>query len=158
MFLKIIKFLKNYLNNSKEKIIKVSIKAGYYLPYWRKNIDYKDSVTAKKKLGGGALLELSHEISYVLWLFGRPTHVTGLIQKNSELKMNTEDVVYINLIYKEFICSIELDVVSKSYDRYCKIDTDKKFIFGSIKKFNIKKNKNKVKKIYKKNLILTNHT
>lgn len=151
LFLKIIKFLKNYLNNSKEKIIKVSIKAGYYLPYWRKNIDYKDSVTAKKKLGGGALLELSHEISYVLWLFGRPTHVTGLIQKNSELKMNTEDVVYINLIYKEFICSIELDVVSKSYDRYCKIDTDKNSYFWEYKKNSIlKKNKNKVKKIYKK--------
>ena len=105
----------------------------------------------KKKLGGGALLELSHEISYVLWLFGRPTHVTGLIQKNSELKMNTEDVVYINLIYKEFICSIELDVVSKSYDRYCKIDTDKNSYFWEYKKNSIlKKNKNKVKKIYKK--------
>ena len=37
---------------------------------YRKNIDYKKSNSAKKKFGGGLLLELSHEIDYIKWLFG----------------------------------------------------------------------------------------
>ena len=33
----------------KEKINKINIKAAYYLPFWRKNINYKDSVSSSKK-------------------------------------------------------------------------------------------------------------
>ena len=40
-----------------------------YLPNWRKNIPYYLSNSADKK-GGGVLLELSHEIDYLTWIFG----------------------------------------------------------------------------------------
>ena len=55
----------------KKKIIKkqnihfISINVSSYLPEWRKNINYKDSNSAKKKFGGGLLLELSHELDYI---------------------------------------------------------------------------------------------
>ena len=51
------------------KIVKVNSKASSYLPDWRKNKNFRKSVSSQKKLGGGVLLELSHELDYLLWFF-----------------------------------------------------------------------------------------
>ena len=34
-----------------------------------KEKNYSNTVTSNKNLGGGVLLELSHEIDYLLWIF-----------------------------------------------------------------------------------------
>src|SRR5690606_29956228 len=52
------------------RIHSVSIEVGQYLPDWRPATDYRKNVSACKKLGGGVLLELSHELDYLTWLFG----------------------------------------------------------------------------------------
>lgn len=122
LFHKTIKKFKK-LNIKKEKIFKISSKVGYFLPFWRENIDYKKSVTAQKKMGGGVLLELSHEINYLLFLFGRPTWTSSFLSKMSNLKINVEDNAFIILGYKKFICFLEMDLISKDYTRYSKIDT-----------------------------------
>ncbi len=51
------------------KIQLAQIEAGQYLPEWRENIAYEKTVSSQKKLGGGVMHELSHEIDYVVWLF-----------------------------------------------------------------------------------------
>ena len=65
----IINFLKKKIKS--KKIWSVNIFCGSYLPNWRNNIDYRKSSSAKKHLGGGVLLDLSHELDYVQWLFGK---------------------------------------------------------------------------------------
>ena len=64
-------FLKNALQ---EKIIGVVSEVDFYcyswLPNWRKGTNYKENVSSKIELGGGALLELSHEIDLANYLFG----------------------------------------------------------------------------------------
>ena len=52
----------------------LSPEVGQYLPDWRPGTDYKSGVSAQKDLGGGALLELSHELDYLQWFFGNFTH------------------------------------------------------------------------------------
>ena len=52
------------------KILNVRVECFSYMPHWRKNANYLNSVSARKNLGGGALLELSHEIDYIRWFFG----------------------------------------------------------------------------------------
>ena len=59
-------------------IYSVKCDAGQYLPEWR-NSDYRKSVSAKKSLGGGVLLELSHEIDYLNWIFGKISWVNSHI-------------------------------------------------------------------------------
>ena len=63
----IIRFLKNKIK--KKKIFSVYIFCGSYLPNWRKNQNYQFCYSSKKKMGGGVLLDLSHEIDYLQWIF-----------------------------------------------------------------------------------------
>ena len=42
---------------------------------------YYDNETSLKKLGGGVLLELSHEIDYCVYLFGLPQNVFAYFRK-----------------------------------------------------------------------------
>ncbi len=83
-------FLKKYLKN--KKIFSVNVKSSSYLPYWRKNIEYFKSNSAKKKYGGGTTLELSHEFDYFQWIFGKIKKVEFVkIKKISKLKIDSED-------------------------------------------------------------------
>ena len=74
-----------------EKIVSVNASVGQYLPSWRKARDYRHSYSASLAEGGGVLLDLSHEIDYLLWLFGPWTCVTAIGGKFSSLEIETDD-------------------------------------------------------------------
>ena len=58
-----------------------------YLPKWRKNIVYSNSNSAKKKYGGGVLLELSHELDYLQWIFSSVKKINySIVKKFQTLK------------------------------------------------------------------------
>ena len=92
----IINFLRSKIRY--QKIWNVNIFCGSYLPNWRKNIDYKQSSSAKKKFGGGVLLDLSHELDYVQWLFGKIKIEHCKSKKLSNLGIETDD--FLNLVGK----------------------------------------------------------
>ena len=52
----------------------------------------------KKSLGGGVLLDLSHELDYTQWLFGKIKIEHCQSRKLSNLNINTDD--YLNLTCK----------------------------------------------------------
>ena len=104
------------------RVKSVKIHVGQHLSQWRK-IDYDKSVSAKKKLGGGALLELSHEIDYALYLFGYPKYVYCVKKKLSNLKIQTEDSVNIIFEYAkdDKIIEISLNMFETFKSRSLKI-------------------------------------
>lgn len=73
------------------KIYTGHIQVGQYLPDWRPTSDYRSGVSAQSALGGGALLELSHEIDYAIWLFGHPDHIYCRSGRSSDLEIDVED-------------------------------------------------------------------
>ncbi len=77
------------------RISTVFAEAGQYLPDWRPESDYRTGVSAQKKLGGGALLELSHELDYLNWLFGSFDEVTASIGSSDllDIDIDVEDTV-----------------------------------------------------------------
>ncbi|HEC14314.1 MAG TPA: Gfo/Idh/MocA family oxidoreductase, partial [Rhodospirillales bacterium] len=52
------------------RILSLRAEVGHYLPDWRPGSDYRSAVSARRDLGGGVLLELSHEIDLARWLAG----------------------------------------------------------------------------------------
>jgi|TARA_B100001964_G_scaffold243056_1_gene319840 CMP-N,N'-diacetyllegionaminic acid synthase len=90
----IINFLKKKIRS--KKIWNVNVFCGSYLPSWRNNIDYRKSSSAKKHLGGGVLLDLSHELDYIQWLFGKIKIEFSKSKKLSNLKIETDDFLSLN--------------------------------------------------------------
>lgn len=105
----------------------VRAEVGQYLPDWRPGARYQDGVSARQELGGGALLELSHEIDYLYWIFGMPERVSARGGRYGDLEINVEDMVEVCLEYREpaRLVSIHLDFLQRSPVRTCKFIGDK---------------------------------
>jgi predicted dehydrogenase len=89
------------------------VEVGQYLPDWRPNSDYRKGVSAQKALGGGALLELSHEIDYTTWLFGFPQRLFCSASKLSSLEIDVEDSAQLIFEYSDKKISIQLDFLQR---------------------------------------------
>ncbi len=46
------------------RVLSLRAEVGQYLPDWRPGKDYRTSVSAQWRLGGGVIFELSHELDY----------------------------------------------------------------------------------------------
>jgi predicted dehydrogenase len=64
-----------------------------HLADWHPWERYQDFFMASRELGGGALLDESHFIDLMLWIFGRPTSVFARVEKLSDLEIETDDNV-----------------------------------------------------------------
>jgi predicted dehydrogenase len=64
---------------------------GQYLPSWRPGSDYRKSYSARADEGGGALLDLSHDIDYTTWILGGWSRVTAMGGKTSALEISSDD-------------------------------------------------------------------
>jgi predicted dehydrogenase len=104
------------------KILWAHVEAGSYLPDWRPWQDYRKSYTARRELGGGILLDGSHEIDYVTWLFGAPQEVACMAGRVSQLEVNVEDCATILLRFPDGTrADVHVDFIQRSYSRYCSL-------------------------------------
>jgi predicted dehydrogenase len=104
------------------RILSVRAEVGQYLPEWRPGVDYRRSVSARSELGGGVLLELSHEIDYVRWLIGEVREVSARVGHLSDLETDVEDLAEIILEFESgAIGSIHLDMVQRTPVRTCRL-------------------------------------
>ena len=137
-------FLENKLIGN---IYSVNCYCGSYLPSWRKKIT---DTSIKKDSGGGVLLELSHEIHYLIWFF-KSLEIVGSHMNNSKFikKMNVEDSA--NLIFKKknFFINLHLNFHQKFNERYIVINGSKCSIRWDLTNRIIIKYENNKKVIYK---------
>jgi len=99
---------------------------GQYLPYWRPGTDYRKGYTGKKSLGGGIVLDDSHELDYICWLLGKPKSVACFARKVSSLEVDTEDTADILVDFESgAVANIHMDFVRQDYARNCEIHCEK---------------------------------
>ena len=79
------------------RILSVRAESGFYLPKWHPWEDYRDFYMSWKTGGGGALLDTSHEINYLQWLFGDFVEVNGIFGKVSDLFLEGLDDLFAGL-------------------------------------------------------------
>ena len=105
--------------------------------------DYKKSVSASKKFGGGVLLELSHEIDYIYWIFKNLKIDYSFNKKISNLKINTDDILCMFMNDKNNITfNIVLNFFSKINNRKIHIDGKDFSLSGDLIKNELTINKN----------------
>ena len=131
------------------KVLSVRCEAGQFLPSWRPNTDYRQAVSARSKLGGGVLLELSHEIDYLRWIFGEVEWVTAILSQQSDLDVDVEDTAHLIFGFKgkitdkmQMIASVNLDFIRHDSTRSCTAIGDKGSLrwdglAGTVEKFDL---------------------
>jgi predicted dehydrogenase len=122
-FLGAIQFVKKEIDKGRlGKIFFAQIEAGQFLPDWRPGRNYKNVYSAHKSQGGGVALELSHELDYMMYLFGFPSQWSFFSQKVSDLEIETDDIFEGHFAFEEgFLCNVHLDYLQRSKKRAIKI-------------------------------------
>lgn len=121
-FINAFSFIRKFIKKQKNSIKIVEAMAGQDLREWRPYKDLRQSYSAFRKLGGGVDLDLSHEIDYILWLFGYKFKSKFIYRaKISTLKIESADIFKLLLDYKKFVVDINLDYIRRPKERYLRI-------------------------------------
>jgi len=95
---------------------------GQYLPDWHPGEDYTQWYMSKEDQGGGALLDLSHEIDYMSWLFGHCASPIGVVHQVSALDITSDDLAEFTAVFGiNMLGSIHMDLLDRSYNRRLRI-------------------------------------
>ena len=133
-FMPAAKVVKQIIDSKKlGRISTVFAEVGQYLPDWRPEGDYRIGVSAQKKLGGGALLELSHELDYLNWLFGSFDEVSAKIGCSNLLEIDVEDTVDALITHQDGITfHVHLDFLQRSPSRSLKVISENGTLFWNL--------------------------
>jgi predicted dehydrogenase len=107
------------------RVLSVRCEIGQYLPSWRPDSDYRQGVSARQELGGGALLELSHELDYLQWIFGEVEWVKATLSRQSGLEIDVEDTAHLTLGFaseansNKLVGTVNLDFIRHDTTRLC---------------------------------------
>ena len=74
-----------------ERIVSVHAYCGQYLPGWRPHTDWRASYSADRARGGGVLRDLSHELDYLMWMFGDWSRVAATPGDTGTLGIDADD-------------------------------------------------------------------
>lgn len=112
-------FRRMLLARSLGKPIHVQCFMSAHLADWHPWEHYTEFFMASAALGGGALLDESHFIDLLLWMFGMPCRAFGKVGRLSPLQIETDDNVDAIL---DFPCglraSVHLDLYGRPHEKW----------------------------------------
>jgi len=126
----VIQYIKE--NICHENILSVRCISSSYLPEWRQGIDYRNTYSAYRNMGGGVSIDLIHEWDYLTYLFGFPEKVKCIFGKKSKLEIDSDDIAIYIAEYKDKTTEIHLDYFGQKTIREIMIFTDNDTIIGDI--------------------------
>ena len=104
------------------RIHSIHVDVGQYLPDWRPMADFRQNVSAQRFLGGGVLLELSHELDYLCWLFGPVDSLYCKVRNTGTLGIDVEDCVDALFTFPAgVVATLHMDFLQRAPMRSCKI-------------------------------------
>ncbi len=125
----VIQFLKKEVDPALVNSVR-SISSSY-LPDWRPGVDYRETYSAHKALGGGVSIDLIHEWDYLNYLFGMPEEVKSFIGRVSDLEIDSDDyAIYIAKYGNNMIAEVHLDYFGRKTIRTVEIYTADETIVG----------------------------
>ncbi|NBJ92528.1 Gfo/Idh/MocA family protein [Parablautia muri] len=107
----VIQYVKKNIDFS--SIYSIRCISSSYLPDWRPGIDYRDTYSAHKRLGGGVSIDLIHEWDYLHYLVGKPRDMKCFIRRKSDLEIDSDDIAVYIAEYEDKIVELHLDYFGK---------------------------------------------
>lgn len=123
---------KNLTNSNRGHPLHIRVINTSYLPNWRPGKNYKSMYSAYKNQGGGVILDLSHEIDYLVYLFGNIREIKGTSSRISNVTVDSEDFADILLKFNTSYCNLHLNFLSHDDRREIYIDFKDKTIIGDL--------------------------
>lgn len=100
------------------KILTAHAEFGLFLERWWPGRDYRKSYMASDDLGGGLLLDVSHEIDLMVWFLGPVKEVTAYGEKLSHLQIPGFDALKaIMRMVDGTLLSLSMDCLQPTYTR-----------------------------------------
>ena len=126
----VIQYIKKYIDIN--QVISIRSISSSYLPEWRPGVDYRNTYSANKKLGGGVSTDLIHEWDYLTYLFGIPLKVNCMIGKKSQLEIDSDDYAIYIAEYLDKIVELHLDYFGRKTIREIVLITKDDTVVGDI--------------------------
>lgn len=93
-----------------------------HLADWHPWERYQDFFMASREMGGGALLDESHFIDLMLWLFGKPERLYARVEKISDLRITTDDFAELSVVYADRLrVNVHLDLIGRPHEKHITI-------------------------------------
>lgn len=100
------------------KILWARAEFGQYLPDWRPSRNYRESYTSSRELGGGIILDASHEIDYMISILGDPVELTCMAARVGSLEVDVEDCATLLIRFAGGThADIHMDFLQREYSR-----------------------------------------
>tara|TARA_Y100000741_G_scaffold363742_1_gene352714 strand:- start:1967 stop:2869 length:903 start_codon:yes stop_codon:yes gene_type:complete len=119
--LNLLKKFKKILSNikGKGKLQFCNVYCGSNVKNWRKK-KLSQTVSHSKKLGGGCILELSHEFDLIYKFFGKPTKIYSISKKISKIMKDVEDIFLSHMYFKKrnILLTLNLNFLDNYEKRY----------------------------------------
>jgi len=94
--------------------VSVRVQWGEYLPGWHPWENYKAGYSARKDLGGGVVLTLSHPLDYLRWLLGEVSALWAFTTPVAALEIDVDAAAEIGLRFQNgVIGSLHLDYIQR---------------------------------------------
>lgn len=103
-----------------------------YLPDWRPGIDYRDTYSAHKNMGGGVSIDLIHEWDYISYLLGFPTKMRSIISQKSNLEIDSDDIAVYIAEYPQMLVEVHLDYFGRKPIRQLEIISEEDTIIADL--------------------------
>jgi predicted dehydrogenase len=107
------------------QIAAVQAEIGELLTDWHPYEDYRRMYAARRDQGGGVVLTQSHEMDYLLWLFGAPSRIFAIGGRRSTLDIDVEDTAAVLMEVNGFPVQLSQDYIQRPARRRLRIVGDK---------------------------------
>jgi len=138
----LIEFRRKLQNGKIGKLLHAKFFMSAHLADWHPWERYQDFFMSSKELGGGALLDESHFIDLMIWMFGLPESIYASVEKISDLDIETDDNVDMIIKYKSDLrVFVHLDLYGRPHEKYISVTGDNGTLEWSFEPNQIRYNK-----------------
>lgn len=100
-------------------LLHVQFHMSAHLEDWHPGEPLGDFFMSRADLGGGAVLDESHWLDLMTWMFGRPWTIQGSISRNSDLTIDSDDTVDAIVRYRSGpTVTVHLDLYGRPHEKF----------------------------------------